>query len=63
MKPEKQKISLENTVNIPKKTPEQRGKDFWKALIPSPSPNDPQGSYTGLPVARNEVPVQDADDL
>lgn len=24
---------------------------------------DPQGSYTGRPIERNEVPVQDADDL
>lgn len=24
---------------------------------------DPQGSYTGLPEQRYEVPVQDADDL
>lgn len=26
-------------------------------------PTDPQGSYTGVPEARDEVPVQDADDL
>lgn len=25
--------------------------------------NDPNGSYTGVPVDINEVPVQDADDL
>ena len=24
---------------------------------------DPFGSYTGIPVQKNEVPVQDADDL
>lgn len=24
---------------------------------------DPQGSYTGVPADRDEVPVQDADDL
>ena len=27
------------------------------------SKNDPNGSYTGLPLHVNEVPVQDADDL
>ena len=27
------------------------------------SVTDPQGSYTGLPVDRDEKPVQDADDL
>ena len=27
------------------------------------NPTDPQGSYTGCPVDRYEVPVQDADDL
>jgi len=27
------------------------------------SKNDPNGSYTGLPIYPNEVPVQDADDL
>ena len=28
-----------------------------------PSDTDPQGSYTGRPEAKDEVPVQDADDL
>lgn len=28
-----------------------------------PSRTDPNGSYTGRPMARGEVPVQDADDL
>lgn len=27
------------------------------------SPTDPQGSWTGVPKERYEVPVQDADDL
>lgn len=28
-----------------------------------PSPTDPNGSYTGKPKDKREVPVQDADDL
>ena len=28
-----------------------------------PAKNDPNGSYTGLPVNKGEKPVQDADDL
>lgn len=28
-----------------------------------PSRMDPNGSYTGRPMARGEVPIQDADDL
>lgn len=28
-----------------------------------PSPLDPQGSYTGVPMNPGEIPVQDADDL
>ncbi len=28
-----------------------------------PSRTDPEGWYTGLPLDRREVPVQDADDL
>ncbi|MCL2053948.1 MAG: hypothetical protein FWG90_05855 [Oscillospiraceae bacterium] len=28
-----------------------------------PAKNDPNGSYTGLPIDKNEKPVQDADDL
>ena len=27
------------------------------------SSNDPLGSYTGRPINREEIPVQDADDL
>jgi len=34
-----------------------------QAADPSGSNTDPQGSYTGMPVNRNEKPVQDADDL
>ena len=30
---------------------------------PTPSKEDPNGSYTGIPVEYGEVPVQDADDL
>jgi hypothetical protein len=29
----------------------------------SPSKNDPDGSYTGVPLKKGENPVQDADDL
>lgn len=32
-------------------------------LIPQPSATDPQGSWTGKPLAEDEIPVQDADDL
>ena len=34
-------------------------------LLPSlgPAKNDPQGMYTGVPVYKDETPVQDADDL
>ena len=32
-------------------------------IHPKPSKEDPQGSYTGLPVEEGEVPTQDADDL
>jgi hypothetical protein len=28
-----------------------------------PAQNDPNGSYTGIPINKEEVPVQDADDL
>ena len=39
-----------------------------KPLLPAPgifgiSPTDPQGSYTGIPVVPDEIPIQDADDL
>ncbi|MEG0571321.1 MAG: hypothetical protein RR497_06725 [Oscillospiraceae bacterium] len=29
----------------------------------APSKTDPNGSYTGIPLDKNEQPVQDADDL
>lgn len=32
-------------------------------INPQPSKDDPNGSYTGVPVDKNEKPVQDADDL
>ncbi len=32
-------------------------------IHPKPSKEDPQGSYTGLPVEEGEIPTQDADDL
>lgn len=32
-------------------------------LLPQPSATDPQGSWTGLPLEPDELPVQDADDL
>lgn len=31
--------------------------------VPAPVVTDPNGSYTGRPLDREEVPVQDADDL
>ena len=30
---------------------------------PNPIITDPQGCYTGRPIERYEIPVQDADDL
>ncbi len=30
---------------------------------PLPSPADPLGSYTGIPLNQREIPTQDADDL
>ncbi len=32
-------------------------------IIPEPSDTDVNGSYTGKPKSKREVPVQDADDL
>ncbi len=32
-------------------------------VLAKPSKTDVNGSYTGLPKNKNEVPVQDADDL
>ncbi len=32
-------------------------------INPKPSKEDPDGSYTGVPVEYGEKPVQDADDL
>ena len=32
-------------------------------VLPKPSKTDVNGSYTGLPRNRNEIPVQDVDDL
>lgn len=35
-----------------------------KKVISNPtSPTDPQGSYTGNPLEKGEIPIQDADDL
>ena len=34
-----------------------------KEMKNPPSKNDPFGSYTGVPLDRQEKPVQDADDL
>lgn len=33
------------------------------SLFPSPSATDVNGSYTGRPKDKKEIPVQDADDL
>ncbi len=32
-------------------------------MLPLPLITDPFGSYTGVPVVEDEIPVQDADDL
>ena len=47
-------------INLPKS-----GKLFWEVntVKKKPIQTDPQGSYTGRPEDRDEVPVQDADDL
>ena len=34
--------------------------DIW---TPDPIITDPMGSYTGRPLDRDDIPVQDADDL
>jgi len=40
-----------------------KSKTLKEMITPKPSKEDPEGSYTGLPVNENEVPVQDVDDL
>lgn len=42
----------------------QRVKQVVEMMVASaPSDTDPNGSYTGKPAVKGEVPVQDADDL
>ena len=41
----------------------KKNKNLKEMITPKPSREDPQGSYTGLPIVEGEVPVQDADDL
>ena len=44
--------------------PTQKVQEVIDAYVsPKMKRTDPQGSYTGQPVNKNEVPVQDADDL
>ncbi len=52
------------------KKPSRQGTPVWPGIIPPiidqgmASGNDPQGSYTGVPIGNPyETPVQDADDL
>ena len=48
-----------------KKNPNKKAWEVVQAYNNSPASKacDPQGSYTGRPEDKNEVPVQDADDL
>ncbi|MFZ2539954.1 MAG: hypothetical protein WAX04_13825 [Oscillospiraceae bacterium] len=47
-----------------KQTKATSNADIVNAIInQAPSPNDPNGSYTGKPLNPYEVPVQDQDDL
>ena len=51
-------MSAEKTIQrVP--APTKRALD----VLPKPSNTDVNGSYTGLPQNKNEIPVQDADDL
>ena len=51
-------MSAEKTIQrVP--APTKRALD----VLPKPSNTDVNGSYTGLPKNKNEMPVQDADDL
>ncbi len=34
-----------------------------RVMETKPAKNDPNGSYTGVPIDKGETPVQDADDL
>ena len=46
------------------KNPNKKAWDVVNAYNnPAAKACDPQGSYTGRPKNKNEVPVQDADDL
>lgn len=47
-------MEKENTFKIPKEGP---------LADMEAKKTDPQGSWTGVPADRDEVPVQDADDL
>lgn len=47
-------------MNPKKPKPTVKGLDVLGTASPH---SDPQGSYTGLPVEPNSIPVQDADDL
>ncbi|MBQ1237660.1 MAG: hypothetical protein IIX70_05160 [Oscillospiraceae bacterium] len=46
------------------KDPQKAAMNAVEAFVdPSSKKSDPQGSYTGNPVNKKEVPVQDVDDL
>ena len=53
--------------NFKEKIMQKNKKDKQKELIEKmktkPSRNDPDGSYTGVPLTPGEKPAQDADDL
>ena len=49
--------------NHPKKSVLKQSSVLNSIVHPRPSPEDPNGSYTGIPVEYGEIPVQDADDL
>jgi hypothetical protein len=49
---------MENKKELPKNPTEKA-----LELNNPPSETDPFGSYTGKPIEKNEVPVQDQDDL
>lgn len=46
-----------------KETEEKKHLPGMHVIAAKPSKTDPSGSYTGVPMNRQETPVQDADDL
>lgn len=59
-------MTEKNTNEVTEISPQkkQRVNQVVEMMVASaPSPTDPNGSYTGKPATKGEVPVQDADDL